>query len=112
MKTELNISAKQLGVLVFHFNDLEKQPLHTRQGKVAQSILYKLNLKFKKKYMEVVHQPNKTKRNKVKKYKFSFDYHEAHYLEGFITIVETKAMSEYDRNVLNLIKSTLNQQLA
>lgn len=112
MKAELKISSKQLGVLVFHFNDLKKQPLHSRQGKVAESVLIKLSTRFAKKYMDVMNLPSKSKKGKVIKYKFSFDYHEAHYLEVFIAIIENKAMSEYDRNVLNYIKSILNQQLA
>ena len=111
MSLELHLSAKQLGVLVFHFNALEKEPMHSRQGKVARSILDKLILKFRKKYLDVVNLPAKTNKGKIKKYKFSIDYHDGHYLETFIDIALNFAMNEYDRNVLNFIKSNLNQQL-
>ncbi len=112
MSLQLNLSAKQLGVLVFHFNTLETKPVVNREVKVARSILDKLIKKLKKKYLDVIDEPTRNKKNQIKKYKVSIEYHEAHFLETFITIAETFAMSEYDRNVLNFIKSTLNQQLA
>ena len=112
MSIELKLSAKQLGVIAFHLKSLEKETLHSRQGKVARSILDKLVIRFNKRYLDVVNNPSKTKRGQIKKYKFSVEYHEAHYLEAFVAILENKAMSEYDHNVLHFIKSTLNQQLA
>lgn len=111
MKIDVKLSAKQLNALVFSFNSLGHIPTNSRDIKVARSILDKLVLKFRKKLLEV-QSVNTTLFSKPKKYKFSLEYYEAHFLENFLTIMEDFPMNEYDRNVLRLIKTNLNQQLA
>lgn len=111
MKIDLRLSAKQLNTLVFSFNSLSHIPINSRDVKVARSILDKLVLKFRKKLLDV-QGTHVTLFSKPKKIKFTLEYHEAHYLENFVTIMDEFPMSEYDRNVLRLIKSNLNQQLA
>ena len=39
------------------------------------------------------------------------EFHEAHYLEFFLVIVDDYAMSDYDRNVIRFVRSELNQKL-
>ncbi len=112
MPIELKLSKSQLNTLVFTFNSLSNIPTNSRDVKVARSILDKLVLKFRKKYLEVESQPTFFTKKKVKKYTFSLEYHEAHYLENFVTIMDAFPMNEYDRNVLRFIKTGLNQQLA
>lgn len=110
MKVALKLSKNQLNSLVFSFNALGRIPANNRDVKVARSILDKMALKFQKKYLEASQQP--TLFSKPKKYTFSLEYYEAHYLEQFITIMDDFPMNEYDRNVLRLINSNLNHQLA
>lgn len=109
MKIDFHLSSQQLNALVFSFNALTKIPVNNRDVKVARSILDKVVVKFKKKLIEV--QASETLFTKKKKYKFSLEYYEAHYLEQFVTIMDQFPMNEYDRNVLHLIKTWLNQKL-
>lgn len=111
MKVNLKISPQQLNALVHHFPKPPYTPERSREIKVARSVLNKVILKFEKKQLE----QNRQKPNlftKPKKISFSLEYFEGHYLEKFIEAVEGFPMNEYDRNVLRLIKSNLNQQLA
>ena len=112
MKLELKLSKSQLNTLVFSFNTLNHIPENERDVKVARSILDKMVLKFRKKYIDAEHEPVLYTSRKPKKYKFSLEYYEAHYLEKFVIILEDFPMNDYDRNVLRLIKTNLNQQLA
>ncbi len=111
MKIDLRLSAKQLNTLVFSFNTLTDIPTNSRDVRVSRSILDKVMLKFRKKHAEV-HNAHATFFSKPKKYKFSLEYYEAHYLENFAKIMDEYPMNDYDRNVLRLIKTNLNQQLA
>ena len=111
MKVNLKISAQQLNALVYHFPRPPYTPEKSREIKVARSVLDKVILKFEKKQIENKRQ-TATLFSKPKKISFSLEYYEGHYLEKFIQAVEEFPMNEYDRNVLRLIKSNLNQQLA
>lgn len=111
MRVDLRLSAKQLNTLVFSFNALEKIP-DSRDVKVARSILDKVVLKLRKKHLDVQSVHTTLFSKTPKKHKIPLEYHEAHYLEEFVTIMEDFPMNDYDRNVLRLIKSDLNQKLA
>ena len=111
MKTEIKLSLKQIGVVVFAYESFIKHHYSkTREAKVARSILDKLIIKFKKKLVDQSFAP--TLFQKPKKFRFSLEIFEAHYLEQFVMVMENHPMSEYDKNVLMFIKSNLNQQLA
>ena len=110
MKIDLKLSPQQLGALVFSFNTISKLSENDRQIKVARSVLDKTVLKLRKKHLET--ESTQTLFSKKMKINFSLEYYEAHYLELFLVIMQDVAMCEYDRNVLNFIKSTLNQKLA
>lgn len=110
MKIALKISLKQLSVLVYSFNHIGKIPITDREIKVARSILDKVVIKIKKKHIEEDYKM--TLFTPKKKINFSFEFHEAHYIERFLIIVDDFAMSEYDRNVLHFIRNELNQKLA
>jgi hypothetical protein len=110
MKITLKISEKQLGALVFSFNEIPKVPVKERTAKVAKSVLDKVALKLKKRQLEV--QSNTNLFNTKKKCSFSLELVEAHFLEQFITVMDSYPMNDYDRNALRQIASTLNQQLA
>lgn len=110
MKISIKLSAKQMNTLVFAFNSLSHIPVNSRDVRVARSILDKVVLRLRKKYLDVQCE-HKTLFYKPKQYSISFEYFEAHYVENFITVMEDFPMNEYDRNVLRLIKTNLNQQL-
>ncbi|PWA10949.1 hypothetical protein [Flavobacterium laiguense] len=110
MKITLKLSEKQLGALVFSFNEIPKTPPKDRTTKVAKSVLSKVAIKFKKKQIEVQDQSNLF--NRDKKFSFSLEPVEAHFLEQFVSIMDAFPMCDYDRNALRQIASTLNQQLA
>lgn len=111
MKAELKLSIKQIGVVVYAYDSFVKQGQgKSREAKVARSILDKTVIRFKKKQLEQSFAP--TLFEKPKKFKFSLEIYEAHYLEQFVIVMENYPLSEYDRNVLQLIKSGLNQQLS
>jgi hypothetical protein len=110
MKIALKLSLEQLGSLVFSFNHIAKIPLTERKVKVARSCLDEIVIKLKKKHVEEAYK--KTLFSPKKKLAFSLKYHEAHYLENYLVIVDEYAMNEYDRNVLRFIRNDLNQKLA
>lgn len=110
MKVNLKISPQQLNALVFHFPKPPFTPEKRREVRVARSVLEKVSLKMQKKQLETKQAP--TLFSKPKKISFSLEYFEAHYLEKFIEVAEGFPMNDYDRNVLRLVKSNLNQQLA
>lgn len=109
-KIPLKLSLQQLESLVFSFNHIAKIPLTDRKVKVARSCLDEIVIKLKKKHVEEAYK--KTLFSQKKKLAFSLKYHEAHYLEYYLIIVDDYAMNEYDRNVLRFIRNNLNQQLA
>jgi len=110
MKIALKISLQQLGALVYSFNHIATIPVTDRKVKVARSCLDDIVIKLKKKHAEEDYK--RTLFSPKKKINFSLKYHEAHYLENYLIIVDDFAMSEYDRNVLLFIRSELNQKLA
>jgi len=110
MKIPLKLSPHQLGVLVHSFNALAQMPAKDREVKVARSILDKVVVKLKKKYVEI--DWNQTLFSQKKKTNLTLEFYEAHYLEQFVTIIDAFPMSEYDRNVIRYIRSNLNQKLA
>ncbi|MEO7977749.1 hypothetical protein [Flavobacterium sp.] len=112
MKVNLKITAQQLNALVWHFPKPPYTPERDREIRVARSVLDKVTLKLEKKHLETSRQKSDLFSKKVKMVSFSLEYYEAHYLEKFIMVAETFPMSVYDRNVLNSIKSHLNQKLS
>ncbi len=110
MKVNLKITPSHLNALVHHFPKPPYPPEKSREIRVARSVLDKVIIKFEKKQIEHSRQ-TATLFTKPKKMAFSLEYFEAHYLEKFILSVEDFPMSEYDRNVLRLIKTNINQQL-
>ncbi len=109
MKIDVKISSQQLNTLVFAFNTIPNIPVNNKEQKLAASILDKVAIKFKKKHLETSAALNLFA--KKKKYNFSLEYYEAYFLEYFVALMESYPMNEYDRNVLRMIKSRLNQQL-
>jgi hypothetical protein len=109
MKIKLRLSESQLNALVSTFAYLSEYPINNRKVRVARSVLDKVVLKFQKKHLEVKLTANLF--NLKKRYSFSFEYHEAHYLEEFVNIAQTFCKDTYTLNVLRQIKSTINQQL-
>ncbi|WP_348814093.1 hypothetical protein [Flavobacterium maritimum] len=110
MKINLKLSEKQLSALVYSFNEIPKKPAKERIAKVAKSVLDKVALKLRKRQLEV--QSDSNLFNRGKKYSFSLELVEAHFLEQFTTVMIDFPLCEYDRNSLRQIASTLNQQLA
>lgn len=110
MKIKLKISEKQLNTLVYSFGFFDKTPNKERAIKVARSVLDKVVLKMKKKQLEIQQSSNLF--TKDKKHLFTLEYYEAHFLEQFTIVVAEQPLSDYDRNVIRLIQTTLNQQLA
>jgi hypothetical protein len=109
-RIKLKISEKQLNTLVYSFGFLEQGSNKDRSVKVARSVLDKVILKFKKKQLEV--QMNSDLFTKAKKHSFTLEYFEAHFLEQFTILTHDHPLNEYDRNVIRLIQSILNKQLA
>lgn len=110
MKIALKLSLQQLGSLVYSFNHIAKIPITDRKVKVARSCLDKIVIKLKKKHAEEDYKSNLF--TPKKKINFSLEFHEAHYLENYLVIVDEYAMNDYDRNVLRFIRNDLNQKLA
>lgn len=110
MKATLKLSEKQLGTLVYSFNEIPKKPCKERNAKVAKSVLDKVALKFRKRHLDIKSDSNLF--TKDKKHSISLELVEAHFLEQFITVMDDFPLCEYDRNALRQIASTLNQQLA
>jgi uncharacterized protein YpiB (UPF0302 family) len=109
MKIKLTLSEKQLNSLVYCFGFLDKTPTKDRTVRVARSVVDKVAIKFKKKQVEVQQTSNLF--TKQKKHSFSLEFVEAHYLEYFTILIENHPLNEYDRNVIRLIQTHLNQQL-
>jgi hypothetical protein len=109
-KVKIKVTAKQLGVLVFHFKTLGKEPSKERNVRVAKSVLSRVQLKMAKKQLETDQQP--TLFTKIKHITFSLEFFEAHFLETFLVLLDEHPMNDYDRNVIRLVRSHLNQKLA
>lgn len=109
MKIKLTLSEKQLTALVGTFEILLHPPINVRRIRVARSVLDKVVLKFQKKQLEVKLSADLF--NSKKKYSFSFEYHEAHYLEEFIAVVQQFDNDTYTLNVLLQLQLILNRQL-
>ncbi len=109
MTIKLKLSLKQLGSLVYAFNSLQPLDNREREVRVARAILDKVALRLRKKYLD--EESKVTLFSQKKKFVFNMEFYEAHFLERFILIAEPATTGDYDRNVLNLIKSTLNQQM-
>lgn len=110
MKVKLKISAKQISALVYCLDQVSKAPVKGRIAKVAKSVLDKVIVKIKTKQLQVQLKPNYFS-SKVK-FDFSLELVEAHFLEQYLISMTTYPMSDYDKNVINQISATLNQQLA
>jgi hypothetical protein len=110
MKITLKLSEKQLGALVYSFNEIPGVRPKERIQKVAKSVLDKVALKIRKKHLEVKAEYNLF--NKDKKYSVSMELVEAHFLEQFLVVMGNYPMCEYDKNAILQIASKLNQQLA
>lgn len=109
-KVKLKVSEKQIGVLVYSFNQAPRTPVKERISKVAKSVLDKVVLKIKTKHLQV--QQKSTLFTSKEKHNISLELVEAHFLEQFLVSMGAFPMSDYDRNVLNQITATINQQLA
>ncbi|KFC60000.1 hypothetical protein [Flavobacterium gilvum] len=110
MKIKLKLSEKQIGALVYSFNQTPRTPPKERVAKVAKSVLDKVVLKVRKRQLEVQQDSNLF--NQKKKFDFSLELVEAHFLEQHLVSMYSFPMCEYDKNAINQIASTLNQQLA
>lgn len=109
-KVKLTLTEKHLSALVYAFNQAPKTPVKERIAKVAKSVLDKTALTFKKKQLEVVQ--NASLFNRDKKYNFSIELVEAHFLEQYLLSMSSYPLCEYDRNAINWITATINKQLA
>jgi hypothetical protein len=109
MKLTLKLSAKQLSTLIYCFQNSGQTQVQTKEEKFTWSILNEIILKVQKKYLDVTASTNLF--NSKKKHSFNFTYYQAFMLEKFLQIAQQRALSEYDRNVVQLIISTINKQL-
>jgi len=109
-KVKLRLTAKQISALVHSFNQASKEPPRERIAKVAKSVLDKVVLKFKTKQLVV--QQNLNLYNSKDKHNFSLELVEAHFLEQYLVSLSAFPMCEYDKNAINQISATINQQLA
>ena len=110
MKITLKLSPQQLSTLVYSFQVLASLFSNdSRALKVSQSILDKVRLKCNKKHLEF--QENYKVFPGRKKISFTLEFHEAHYLEEFISIVIQQPQSDYDRDILRYIQTRLDQKL-
>lgn len=110
MKIPIKISLQQLGSLVYSFNHIVAIPVTDREEKVRRSCLDPIIIKLKKKHVDEAYKANIF--TPKKKLSFSMEFHEAHYLEKFLIIIDEFPLNEYDRNVLRFIRHDLNQKLA
>lgn len=108
-KVKLILTEKHLSALVYSLDQASKVPAKERIAKVAKSVLDKSTLYFKKKQLEV--KLNANLFNKDKKYKFSIELVEAHFLEQYLLSMSNFPLCEYDRNAVNWITATINKQL-
>lgn len=111
MKVEINLTQRQVSTFSHLFNYLVQIPTNTQEHRVIRSLLDDVALKVQKKALEVNFKP--TLFSKPKKTKFTFKFHEAYYIEKYLTIVNEKIpLSDYDSNALLFIRSTFNQKIA
>jgi hypothetical protein len=110
MKVDIKITFSQLQVLVQAFQLLTPEPINNRDVKVARSVIDKVVVRLKKKHID---ESVKTSLfTEKKKFKLSFEYYEAHFLEKFLEIIVIMVDNIYWLNVLNTIRSQINQKLA
>lgn len=110
MKVKLKITEKQISALVYVFDQASKAPVKGRIAKIAKSVLDKVVLKFKTKQLQVQQKSNLF--NDKEKYPFALELVEAHFLEQYLVSMSDYPMCEYDKNAINQIAATINQQLA
>lgn len=112
MKIDLHPTFKHLGVLVFMFQ--QYYPTSTpfdasRDVKVTRSVLDNVVMRIRKKYMAEEGRHNY--RPKGKHFKIPLEYHEAFVLLGFLDMVATMQLGEYDKNVVNMLRRHLDEKL-
>lgn len=110
MKVKLKLTAKQISALVYSFDQASKVPIKGRIAKVAKSVLDKVVLKVKTKQLKV--DQNSNLFNSKEKFDLSMELVEAHFLEQYLVSMGDFPMCEYDKNAINQISATINQQLA
>ncbi|MBP4137433.1 hypothetical protein [Flavobacterium geliluteum] len=110
MKVKLKLTVKQISALVYAFDQVSKAPAKGRIAKVAKSALDKVVLKVKTKQLQVQQKSNLF--NDKEKFSFALELVEAHFLEQYLVSMSEFPMCEYDKNAINQISATINQQLA
>jgi hypothetical protein len=110
VKVKLKLTAKQISALVYAFDQASKAPVKGRIAKVSKSVMDKVVLKFKTKQLQVNQVTDLF--NAKDKHDFSLELVEAHFLEQYLVSMSNYPMCEYDKNVINQISATINQQLA
>ena len=110
MKVKLKLTAKQISALVYAFDQASKAPVKGRIAKVAKSVLDQVVVKVKTKQLHVQLKTNHF--NDKDKFPFSLELVEAHFLEQYLVSMGDFPMCEYDKNAINQISATINQQLA
>jgi hypothetical protein len=109
MKIDIKITFSQLEVLVLAFSTLTEPPIQHRDTKVARSVLDKVMIKIKKKHID--ESIKSSLFSQKKKFKLSFEYYEAHFLEKFLEIIIALCDKDYERTVLTRIVAEINQKL-
>ncbi|WP_329804385.1 hypothetical protein [Flavobacterium facile] len=109
MKIDLKITFSQLEVLVLAFSVMTEPPIQHRDTKVARSVLDKVMIKIKKKHID--ESVKSSLFSQKKKFKLSFEYYEAHFLEKFLEIILSFSHEDYERTVITIIMAELNQKL-
>lgn len=109
MKIDLKITFSQLEVLVLAFSVMTEPPIQHRDTKVARSVLDKVMIKIKKKHID--ESVKSSLFSQKKKFKVSFEYYEAHYLEKFLEIIIAFCDKDYENAVITRIIAELNQKL-
>jgi hypothetical protein len=99
----------QLKVLVDTFKNTITPEENNPQQKCARSILSKLILKIKKKQLDELQKTDIF--SSKKKIKISMEYHQAYYLQDFLIAVNYVNLDQYERNVVSIIITDLNQKL-
>lgn len=107
---KLSLTKQHINSLAYSFRFFKQLPENERAVKCLQSILIEVKIKVEKK--EVVLRNETNLFNKDKRHTISLKYYEADCLEKYLMIAETYPLSDYDRNVVLMIKSKINQQLA
>lgn len=107
---KLSLTKQHIVALAYSFRFFKQLPENDRKVKCLQSILIEVKVKVEKK--EVVLRNESNLFNKDKRHTVTLKYYEADCLEKYLMIAETYPLSDYDRNVVLMIKNKLNQQLA